>query len=68
MPWPLTGRQPRSPAAEGQPKLAAYFAEFADWLETIASAVESGDQSEIDAAVAAFAESARSSEVGVCRA
>jgi hypothetical protein len=37
-------------------EFAAVSAEFADGLETIAAAVESGDQAEIDAAVAAFAE------------
>lgn len=41
-------------AAEANGAISATFADMAGWLETMAAAVESGDQGEIDAALSGF--------------
>ncbi len=51
-----TASVPPPAAAEANTATANYFSEISDWLEAVASAVESGDQAKIDETVAALAE------------
>src|SRR5215203_5113172 len=51
-----TASVPPPAATEANAATANYFSEVSDWLEAVASAVESGDQAEIDETVAALGE------------